>query len=452
MSSTSSTTLHLFNWNKKDEEEIITPAIIEAEEEEEEEEKPFIVKLASFLKVAFPSFSAGIIVTLGFLFLPLLSDYYQAFDSFEYNSATSSSQTASSNDDKDGGKKKKQTMQNNVNQPVILFETILNDLNEAYVDDVDVQKLFETGVKAMTASLDPYTEFESRLEAQELTESVSGKYGGVGLVIRGNPNLKVLMAEEEELMLDNNKEPIEATTTTANPGAASPNTPSSLDASPPVAIKDPTSFGNKVGNSKSNNNNNKVAPTTEEEDEEDIELAERRKFRKKSMEDGIRVVSAFEGAYILNILFLLKTCSLKSHGMVICMLTIYIYISAIYFDIRCIGYAYDAGFRVGDKLLAIDDFDITPTTGPDEVRNHLRGDPGTPVTVKFLREGVGGQVNEPQTITMDRTVVRIPDVKYFGKFWSRTTFFVHFLSFVMHVQLLSHVKSTFSVSIFRFHW
>lgn len=136
--------------------------------------------------------------------------------------------------------------------------------------------------------------------------------------------------------------------------------------------------------------------------------------------------------------------------MVICMLTI-LYISAIYFHIRCIGYAYDAGFRVGDKLLAIDDFDITPTTGPDEVRNHLRGDPGTPVTVKFLREGVGGQVNEPQTITMDRTVVRIPDVKYFGKFRSRTTCCVHFLSFVMHVQL-SHGKSTFAVSIFRFHW
>ena len=107
---------------------------------------------------------------------------------------------------------------------------------------------------------------------------------------------------------------------------------------------------------------------------------------------------------------------------------------------------------MGDKLLAIDDFDITPTTGPDEVRNHLRGDPGTPVTVKFLREGVGGQVNEPQTITMDRTVVRIPDVKYFGKFRSRTTFCVHFLSFVMHVQLLSHVKSTCAASIFRFHW
>ena len=80
--------------------------------------------------------------------------------------------------------------------------------------------------------------------------------------------------------------------------------------------------------------------------------------------------------------------------------------------------------RVGDKLVKITDvtsqgrgneFDITPTTSVDEVRNHLRGDPGTSVDITFLREGVGGgKVNEPQTITLERNVVRIPDVKYFG--------------------------------------
>jgi len=86
------------------------------------------------------------------------------------------------------------------------------------------------------------------------------------------------------------------------------------------------------------------------------------------------------------------------------------------------GYAYDAGMRVGDKLLKIDDFDIKPTTAVDEVRNHLRGEPGTPVTITFAREGVGGgggdgnKSNEPQTITLQRSVVRIPDVKYFGEF------------------------------------
>lgn len=86
------------------------------------------------------------------------------------------------------------------------------------------------------------------------------------------------------------------------------------------------------------------------------------------------------------------------------------------------GYAYDAGMRVGDKLLKIDDFDIKPTTAVDEVRNHLRGEPGTPVSITFARESVGGgggdgkKSNEPQTITLQRSVVRIPDVKYFGEF------------------------------------
>ena len=71
--------------------------------------------------------------------------------------------------------------------------------------------------------------------------------------------------------------------------------------------------------------------------------------------------------------------------------------------------------RVGDKLLSIDDWEIKPTTSVEDVRNHLRGEPETPVSITFLREGVGGKVNEPQTITLNRAVVRIPDVKYFGE-------------------------------------
>ena len=51
------------------------------------------------------------------------------------------------------------TMQT-VTQPVTLFETILSDLDQAYVEPVDTNKLFETGVAAMLRSLDPYTEFE----------------------------------------------------------------------------------------------------------------------------------------------------------------------------------------------------------------------------------------------------------------------------------------------------
>lgn len=38
----------------------------------------------------------------------------------------------------------------------------------------------------MLSSLDPYTEFEDKQLAQDMREQVSGRYGGVGLVIAGS--------------------------------------------------------------------------------------------------------------------------------------------------------------------------------------------------------------------------------------------------------------------------
>ena len=219
----------------------------------------------SFLKVALPSFIAGGVATLGFLFLPLLSDYNDAFNGGTSNNLSSSDGTSKIN----VGNKSV----NNVNQPVILFETILNDLNDAYVDNVDVQKLFETGVKAMTASLDPYTEFESRLEAKELEESVTGKYGGVGLVIRGGTNLKLLQEDEEiSIVGGRDKEENEM-----------PYKPNSIS-SPPVAARREINRVNELGKK-----------TANKDDEIDVDEIERKRARKKSMEEGIRVVSAFEG-------------------------------------------------------------------------------------------------------------------------------------------------------------
>jgi hypothetical protein len=299
---TCTTALHFFgNKNKEPQDE-------SPEDNEEVPTTNFLTKHTPTIKIALPAFLLGGIATLSFLFLPLLTDYHDAF-----SGAASTSSFYGSSESK--------LAKNNINQPVILFETILNDLNEAYVDDVDIQKLFETGVKAMTSSLDPYTEFESRQEAQDLEESVSGQYGGVGLVIRGS----TLTAEAEEIALE------------------------------PMPSED---------------GKEKKPPIVRNVEEEDRAAIKRR--RQKTLEDGIRVVSAFE------------------------------------------GYAYDAGLRVGDKLLSVDDFEIKPTTTVDQVRNHLRGEPGTPVSITFQREGVGGEKNEPQTILMQRSVVHIPDVKYYG--------------------------------------
>ena len=101
------------------------------------------------LKIAFLSFATGAVLTLAAILVPV------------YSSAES------------------------LSQPVMLFETILADLDRGYVDPVDTNKLFETGVSAMLRSLDPYTEFEAREEAQQMNEGIMGRYGGVGLVISG---------------------------------------------------------------------------------------------------------------------------------------------------------------------------------------------------------------------------------------------------------------------------
>jgi len=64
-----------------------------------------------------------------------------------------------------------------------LFGEILADLQDKYVEPINVDKLAETGYQAMLSSLDPYTEFENVESAQEMREATVGNYAGVGLVV-----------------------------------------------------------------------------------------------------------------------------------------------------------------------------------------------------------------------------------------------------------------------------
>ena len=91
----------------------------------------------------------------------------------------------------------KMSLEDSVN----VFKDILVDLDNSYVDKVDPQKLFKTGVTAMLQSLDPYTEYEDLMAAKAMQEQVSGKYGGVGLVIASKkygdtPGIEVVDAFE----------------------------------------------------------------------------------------------------------------------------------------------------------------------------------------------------------------------------------------------------------------
>jgi len=70
-----------------------------------------------------------------------------------------------------------------VREKVTLFDYILEDISASYVEEVDLSKLFESGVNAMLSSLDPYTQFENVNQTRDLAMLTTGKYGGVGLVI-----------------------------------------------------------------------------------------------------------------------------------------------------------------------------------------------------------------------------------------------------------------------------
>jgi len=74
-----------------------------------------------------------------------------------------------------------QARQTTLSQKSVLFEEILRDISDAYVDKVNPEKLFETGVRAMLGSLDPYTEFENEEGNENLEITIMGGYGGVGL-------------------------------------------------------------------------------------------------------------------------------------------------------------------------------------------------------------------------------------------------------------------------------
>eukprot|EP00871_Galdieria_phlegrea_P002418 jgi/Galph1/3177/GphlegSOOS_G1865.1 len=85
-------------------------------------------------------------------------------------------------------------------QKVALFNFILEDIDRAYVEPVNIEKLFETGVNSMLGTLDPYTQFENNMEAQEMNLKTMGRYGGIGLGIakdiRDNNKITVVSSFE----------------------------------------------------------------------------------------------------------------------------------------------------------------------------------------------------------------------------------------------------------------
>lgn len=71
-----------------------------------------------------------------------------------------------------------------VSKNLKLFSTLIMELNTMYVDDFDPESLIETGMNAMVKSLDPYTVYYSEEQLEGFHLQTTGKYGGIGALIR----------------------------------------------------------------------------------------------------------------------------------------------------------------------------------------------------------------------------------------------------------------------------
>ena len=64
-----------------------------------------------------------------------------------------------------------------------IFGRLYREINTLYVEDTDPEKLMETGINAMLQSLDPYTNFISEDEIEDVRFMSTGQYGGIGALI-----------------------------------------------------------------------------------------------------------------------------------------------------------------------------------------------------------------------------------------------------------------------------
>jgi carboxyl-terminal processing protease len=65
-----------------------------------------------------------------------------------------------------------------------IFVTMFREINTLYVDNVTPKKLINAGIEGMLSSLDPYTTYIPEEDVDEFKFMTTGKYGGIGALIR----------------------------------------------------------------------------------------------------------------------------------------------------------------------------------------------------------------------------------------------------------------------------
>ncbi|MBR2032902.1 MAG: PDZ domain-containing protein, partial [Alistipes sp.] len=65
-----------------------------------------------------------------------------------------------------------------------VFHAVFRELDLMYVDTIDIPGTLEAGISAMLSRLDPYTVYYPEDDEEDLKMMLTGKYAGVGAIIR----------------------------------------------------------------------------------------------------------------------------------------------------------------------------------------------------------------------------------------------------------------------------
>ena len=77
-----------------------------------------------------------------------------------------------------------------------IFNALYKNLDMMFVDTLDANKVITTGIDAMLNSLDRYTEYYPEERQKELKQMLTGKYAGIGALIRYHQKRKQVVIDE----------------------------------------------------------------------------------------------------------------------------------------------------------------------------------------------------------------------------------------------------------------
>jgi carboxyl-terminal processing protease len=77
-----------------------------------------------------------------------------------------------------------------------IFNQIYKNLELLYVDTLNPKETIGTGINAMLRSLDPYTEYYAQEDTKDLRMMLTGKYAGIGALIRKHQKLDRVVIDE----------------------------------------------------------------------------------------------------------------------------------------------------------------------------------------------------------------------------------------------------------------